>query len=114
MLSRQEQRALLGKRVEALRKQKGMSQGELAKKAGFAGRASINNIEKGLSGINVGKLPDLARALGVDPLVLFDDDKQPDFTLEDKLVEKIKRLEGKDRMQIEAMIDVLLRNKEDT
>ena len=95
MLSKQEERLIFGKKVEALRKEKGMTQEELAKKAGFSGRGSINCIEKGHSGINVGRLPALARALGVDPLVLFDNDKQPDFTLEDKLIEKVKRLDGK-------------------
>ena len=112
MLSKQEEREILGKKVEALRKAKGMTQEELAKKAGFAGRASINCIEKGHSGINVGRLPALARALGVDPLVLFDDDKQPDFTLDGSLVEKIKRLDKKELKQIEAIVDVLLLNKE--
>lgn len=112
MLSKQEERLIFGKKVEALRKEKGMTQEELAIKAGFSGRGSINCIEKGYSGINVGRLPALARALGVDPLVLFDSDKQPDFTLEDKLIEKVKRLDGKERAQVEAIIDVLLKNKE--
>lgn len=112
MLSTQEQRKILGEKVKALRLAKGMTQEELAKKAGFTGRAAINNIERAHSGINVGRLPDLARALGVDPLVLFDNDKQPDFTIEGALVEKFKRLDSKERMQIEAMIDVLLNNKE--
>ena len=52
MLSKQQQRIILGKKVEALRKAKGMTQGELALKAGFKGRASINSIEKAHSGIN--------------------------------------------------------------
>ena len=112
MLSKQQQRVIFGKKVEAIRKSKGMTQEELAIKAGFSGRGSINCIEKGHSGINVGKLPDLARALGVDPLVLFDDDKQPDFTLDGALIEKIKRLDKKEKKQIEAMVDVLLLNKE--
>ena len=112
MLSTQEQRKILGEKVKALRLAKGMTQEELAKKAGFTGRAAINNIERAHSGINVGRLPDLARALGVDPLVLFDNDKQPDFTIEGALIEKFKRLDSKERMQIEAMIDVLLNNKE--
>lgn len=112
MLSKQEQRIILGKKVEALRKAKGMTQGELAIKAGFKGRAAINSIEKAHSGINVGRLPDLARALGVDPLVLFDSDTQPDFTLDGALIEKFKRLDSKEKKQIEAMIDVLLMNKE--
>lgn len=112
MLTVQQQREVLGKKVESLRKAKGMTQEELAKKAGFSGRGAINNIEKAHSGINVGRLPDLARALGVDPLVLFDDDKQPDYTLDGALVEKFRRLDNKERMQVEAIIDVLLQNKE--
>jgi transcriptional regulator with XRE-family HTH domain len=112
MLTTQEQRIILGQKIKELREAKGMTQGELAKKAGFAGRAAISNIEKAHSGINVGRLPDLARALGVDPLVLFDNDKQPDFTMDGVLIEKFKRLDSKERMQIEAMIDVLLKNRE--
>lgn len=112
MLSKQENREILGKKIEELRKAKGMTQAELAKKAGFSGRGAINNIEKAHSGINVGRLPDLARALGVDPLVLFDNDKTPDYTYEGALIEKVKRLDVKERKQIEAMIDVLLMNKE--
>lgn len=112
MLSKQQQREILGKKIEALRKAKGMTQEELALKAGFKGRAAINGIKKAHSGINVGRLPDLARALGVDPLVLFDNDKQPDFTMDGALIEKFKRLDGKERMQVEAIIDVLLQNKE--
>ena len=112
MLSTQEQREILGKKIETLRKAKGLTQEELAKKAGFSGRAAINNIEKAHSGINVGRLPDLARALGVDPLVLFDSDKQPDFTLDGVLIEKIRRLDKLEQKQIEAMIDVILQNRE--
>ena len=112
MLTNKENREILGKKIESLRKAKGMTQEELAKKAGFASRQAINNIEKAHSGINVGRLPDLARALGVDPLVLFDNDKQPDFTLDGALIEKVKRLDPKERMQVEAIIDVLLQNKE--
>lgn len=112
MLSTQEQREILGKKIEMLRKAKGLTQEELAKKSGFSGRAAINNIEKAHSGINVGRLPDLARALGVDPLVLFDSDKQPDFTLDGVLIEKIRRLDKLEQKQIEAMIDVILQNRE--
>lgn len=36
MLSKHEERLILGKKIETLRKQKGMTQEELAKKAGFA------------------------------------------------------------------------------
>ena len=112
MLSKQEQRTIIGKKVEQLRLEKGMTQGELAIKAGFKGRGAINNIEKGHSGINVGKLPDLARALGVDPLVLFDNDKSLDYVADGILVEKVKRLNDNEKKQIEAMVDILLKNRE--
>ena len=49
-----------------------MSQEELAKKAGFAGRAAISAIEKGKNNISVDKLPALALALNTTPGDLMD------------------------------------------
>lgn len=40
MLSKQENREILGKKIEELRKAKEMTQAELAKKAGFSGRGA--------------------------------------------------------------------------
>jgi transcriptional regulator with XRE-family HTH domain len=49
-----------------------MSQEELAKKSGFAGRAAISAIEKGKNNISIERLPDLALALHTTPGELMD------------------------------------------
>lgn len=62
----------LGEHIRLLRESEGMSQEELAKKAGFAGRAAISAIEKGKNNISVEKLPALALALNTTPGDLMD------------------------------------------
>ena len=62
----------LGEHIRRLRESAGMSQEELAKKSGFAGRAAISAIEKGKNNISVERLPDLALALHTTPGELMD------------------------------------------
>lgn len=62
----------LGLYIKALRETAGMSQEELAKKSGFAGRAAISAIEKGKNNISIERLPDLALALHTTPGELMD------------------------------------------
>ena len=62
----------LGKYIRMLRESAGLSQEELAKKSGFAGRAAISAIEKGKNNISVDKLPSLAFALNTTPGTLMD------------------------------------------
>ena len=59
----EEKLKLLGAYIKTLRESCGMSQEELAKKSGFAGRAA---------NISVDKLPDLAAALQTTPGELMD------------------------------------------
>ena len=61
-----------GEQVRLLRESEGMTQEELAKKSGFAGRAAISAIEKGKNNISIDKLPDLAVALHTTPGALLD------------------------------------------
>jgi len=63
---------LLGEQIRLLRESEGMTQEELAKKSGFAGRAAISAIEKGKNNISIDKLPDLANALHTTPGELLD------------------------------------------
>lgn len=49
-----------GEYIKLLRETEGMSQEELAKKSGFAGRAAISALEKGKTNISVDRLQDLA------------------------------------------------------
>lgn len=62
----------LGEHIRLLRESEGMSQEELAKKSGFAGRSAISAIEKGKNNISIEKLPDLALALHTTPGELMD------------------------------------------
>ena len=62
----------LGTYIRMLRESAGMSQDELAKKSGFAGRAAISAIEKGKNNISIDRLPSLAFALNTTPGYLMD------------------------------------------
>lgn len=62
----------LGNYIKRLRESEGLSQEELAKKSGFAGRAAISAIEKGKNNISIERLPDLAIALHTTPGKLMD------------------------------------------
>ena len=62
----------LGNYIRNLREAEGLSQEELAKKSGFAGRAAISALEKGKNNISVDRLPDLAVALHTTPGELMD------------------------------------------
>lgn len=59
-----------GRTVRQLRQERGMTQAELAARLGL-GRTSITNIEKGQQSPPLSILPEIASALGVEPLRLI-------------------------------------------
>lgn len=61
-----------GRAVRRLRQERGMTQAELAERLGL-GRTSVTNLEKGQQSPPLSMLPDIASALGVDPLFLISD-----------------------------------------
>lgn len=61
-----------GEYIKLLRETEGMSQEELARKSGFAGRAAISALEKGKTNISVDRLQDLAIALHTTPGKMLD------------------------------------------
>lgn len=61
-----------GEYIKLLRESEGLSQEELAKKSGFAGRAAISALEKGKTNISVDRLQDLALALHTTPGKMLD------------------------------------------
>ena len=61
-----------GEYIKLLRESEGLSQEELAKRSGFAGRAAISALEKGKTNISVERLQDLAIALRTTPGKLMD------------------------------------------
>ena len=62
----------LGAYIKLLRESLGMSQEELAKRSGFAGRQAISVLENGRNNISVDRLYDLAVALKTTPGDLLD------------------------------------------
>lgn len=61
-----------GRAVRQHRQERGMTQAELAGRLDL-GRTSITNLEKGQQSPPLSMLPDIARALGVDPVRLITD-----------------------------------------
>jgi transcriptional regulator with XRE-family HTH domain len=59
-----------GRAVRRLRQERGMTQAELAARLSL-GRTSITNLEKGRQSPPLSMLPEIASALGVDPLRLI-------------------------------------------
>lgn len=65
----------MGAKIKKYRKQKGMTQGDLAAAAGFRDRSSIAQIENGINDISRDRFIKIAGALDVDVAVLlFDQD----------------------------------------
>jgi len=62
-------------RIKYLRKQKGMSQEELALKCGYSNRSAIARIERGDRNLIASKIKVIADALGVTPSYLMDGEK---------------------------------------
>lgn len=60
----------LGDRLKTLRKKRGLSQAELATRAGLAGQGAIGNIERGSRGYGVSVL-EIARVLQTSPAFLL-------------------------------------------
>jgi transcriptional regulator with XRE-family HTH domain len=70
-----------GRAVRRLRQERGMTQAELASRLGL-GRTSITNLEKGHQSPPLSMLPDIASALGIDPLQLVADTVRGDASTE--------------------------------
>lgn len=83
-MNKEDSKKKYGQNLRRLRKEKGMSQEELAKALGYTNRSSINKIEIGRSSIPTEKIQLTAQILGVSPLELFESDNdapdlQPEF-----------------------------------
>lgn len=65
-------------RIRALRIEKGLSQGELAKLVGYEGRSAISKVENGDRDISQSMIEKYAAALGVTPTYLLYGDSEDD------------------------------------
>lgn len=98
----------IGNRIKSLREEKGISQDELAKLAGYTSRSSINKIELGKTNLSQSRITKIANALGVTPAYIMgwnkDEEEIEEFTNHEKRV--IKAYRNKPEMQ--PAVDKLL------
>ena len=85
-----------GDKIRYYRELIGMSQDELARKVGYAGRSAVSRIESGKRDLTQSKVVQFAQALGVDPVELVDDREPtatpPAITEKQRLIEKVDRI----------------------
>ncbi len=95
----------LGGRVRDYRMLQGMSQDELATKAGYTSRSSISKIEHGKADIPRSQIIAIAAALNIDPTMLTIIDIKEPTDEEIELARKIQRLDAYRRALVESIIN---------
>lgn len=104
----------IGERIKALRTEKGMSQGQLAKLCGWSGASRVANYEYGNRNVGVDDALSLAKALGTTPvMILFGEQSDPANWLTDKQKRVLSVFNQLPEAEQERMIDTFeLRLKE--
>ncbi|ENZ7523305.1 MULTISPECIES: helix-turn-helix domain-containing protein [Klebsiella pneumoniae complex] len=104
----------IGERIKALRTEKGMSQGQLAKLCGWSGASRVANYEYGTRNVGVDDALSLAKALGTTPvMILFGEQSDPSNWLTDKQKKVLSLFNQLPEAEQERMIDTFeLRLKE--
>ena len=104
----------IGERIKALRTEKGMSQGQLAKLCGWSGASRVANYEYGTRNVGVDDALSLAKALGTTPvMILFGEQSDPSNWLTDKQKWVLSLFNQLPEAEQERMIDTFeLRLKE--
>lgn len=104
----------IGERIKALRTEKGMSQGQLAKLCGWSGASRVANYEYGNRNVGVDDALSLAKALGTTPImILFGEQSDPSNWLTDKQKRVLSLFNQLPEAEQERMIDTFeLRLKE--
>lgn len=104
----------IGERIKALRTEKGMSQGQLAKLCGWSGASRVANYEYGNRNVGVDDALSLAKALGTTPvMILFGEQSDPSNWLTDKQKKVLSLFNQLPEAEQERMIDTFeLRLKE--
>lgn len=104
----------IGERIKALRTEKGMSQGQLAKLCGWSGASRVANYEYGNRNVGVDDALSLAKALGTTPvMILFGEQSDPSNWLTDKQKRVLSLFNQLPEAEQERMIDTFeLRLKE--
>lgn len=112
-------------RIKRLRLERNMTQTDLAKKIGYAGKDMISRVESGKVDLSRSRLVQFADALGVSPIYLFNGSESieeigkplPPISEDDILLDRFHRLDNEDKARIKERIEILLESdkyKKDT
>lgn len=93
----------IGKRIKLRREQLGMSQQELADKAGFATRTAISKIENNANGMTQSKIAMVAKALNTTPSYLMGVDEQPQEQYDKEILDMLGSLSKADIQMIKIL-----------
>ena len=96
-----------GDNVRNIRKEKGMTQEELALALGYKGRSSVNKIEKNVAQIPQETIQRLADVLGVPVAKLFADAEPVTPAISSDLMEFLPFLEKAEEWQLESVRRIL-------
>ena len=94
----------IGERIKILRKQKNLTQKELAEKCGYKSLTTINKIELGINNVPLSVVEKLAFALEVTPAYLmgWEDDSEKD------IVSLIADLTDEETKELSNFVDYLI------
>lgn len=90
----------IGNRIKYIRENQNMTQEELAKKCGYSSRSTINKIELGINDVPYSKINNIAQALNVNPVDVFNWESNETICEEIKLCEQIQKAYGKDAFEL--------------
>lgn len=99
-----------GEKIRALRKEKGWSQDELARRIGYTSRSTINKIELNINDITQSTIKKIATVFNIDPCELiteepinmealyekWDSELSDQTILEVRILDKVSEVFGKD------------------
>ena len=94
----------IGERIRYKREELKMTQAELAQKAGYTSRSTINKIELNANGVTQSKLVNIAKALGVSPAYLMGWEEEAEAPSKKK--DLIKAVENMSEREIDLMISI--------
>ena len=90
--------------IKRLRKERGWSQEDLAKKVGYSGKSMISRIEKGQMNLQQSQIVAFAKALNVEPGDLFGSDGVYSNSDERTLIDKYRSADETTREMVRRLL----------
>jgi transcriptional regulator with XRE-family HTH domain len=92
------------KNIKQLRKERGWSQEELAKKVGYAGKSMISRVESGQMNLQQSQIIAFAKALNVEPGDLFGSEGVYSNSEERDLIDKYRSADETTREMVRRLL----------